>query len=70
MDKLQKLVATFLSEKFEDWESVLTDNEKAVFSLFYLKGYSIVKIAQEINYSDRQVKRILQSARKKIYKVL
>lgn len=70
MDKLQRLVAKFLSERFESWENVLTDNEKAVFSLFYLKGYSIVKIAQEINYSDRQVKRILQSARRKIYKVI
>lgn len=70
MDKLQKLVSDFLSTKFEEWKIDMTDKESVVFALFYFKGYSIIQISQEIQYSDSQVKRILKSARKKVYKKL
>lgn len=70
MDKLQKIVAEFLSSKFDEWKPYLTEIEQAVFILYYFKGYSITKISFEVNYSDRQVRRLLKSARKKIYKLL
>ena len=70
MDKIEQIVANFLSVKFEDWKPYLTQNEQAVFILHYFKGKKIYQIAMEINYSEVQVKRILKSARKKIYKLL
>lgn len=70
MDKIQEIVANFLSVKFEDWKPYLNKNEQAVFILHYFKGKKIYQIAMEINYSEVQVKRILKSARKKIYKLL
>ena len=70
MDKIQEIVADFLSVKFEDWKPYLTENEQAVFILHYFKGKKLYQIAMEINYSEVQVKRILKSARKKIYKLL
>lgn len=70
MDKLQKLVSSFLSEKFEGWKPYLTKNENYAFELFYIKKYSIVRIAQEMDYSDRQISRLLKSARDKINKRL
>lgn len=70
MDKIQEIVANFLSVKFEDWKPYLTENEQAVFILHYFKGKKLYQIAMEINYSEVQVKRILKSARKKIYKLL
>lgn len=70
MDKLEKIVADFLSNKFNEWKPYLNTNEQAVFILYYFKGYTITKISLEINYSDSQVKRILKSARKKINKLL
>lgn len=70
MDKLQKLVSDFLSAKFDEWKSGMNENERVVFALYYFKGYSIIKISQEVNYSERQVKRILKSARKKVYKLI
>lgn len=70
MDKIQEIVANFLSVKFEDWKPYLTENEQAVFILHYFKGKKLYQIAMEINYSEIQVKRILKSARKKIYKLL
>lgn len=70
MDKIQEIVANFLSVKFEDWKPYLTENEQAVFILHYFKGKKIYQIAMEINYSEVQVKRILKSARKKIYRLL
>ena len=70
MDKIQEIVADFLSVKFDEWKPYLTENEQAVFILHYFKGKKIYQIAMEINYSEVQVKRILKSARKKIYKLL
>jgi RNA polymerase sigma factor (sigma-70 family) len=70
MDKLEKIVANFLSSKFDEWKPYLNTNEQAVFILYYFKGYKIFQIAMEINYSEIQVKRILKSARKKINKLL
>lgn len=70
MDKIQEIVADFLSVKFEDWKPYLSENEQAVFILHYFKGKKIYQIAMEINYSEVQVKRILKSARKKIYRLL
>lgn len=70
MDKIQEIVANFLSVKFEDWKPYLTENEQAVFILHYFKGKKLYQIAMEINYSEVQVKRILKSARKKIYRLL
>lgn len=70
MDKLEKIVAEFLSEKFKDWKDHLTTEEQAVFILYYFKGYSIIRIAEETHYCDRTVKRYLRSARKKINKLL
>lgn len=46
MDKLEKIIAEFLSEKFNEWKEYLTTKEQAVFALFYFKGYSIIKIAE------------------------
>ena len=70
MDKIDKIIAEILSDKFEEWKPYLNKNEQAVFILYYFKGYKIFQIAMEINYSERQVKRILKSARKKINKLL
>lgn len=70
MDKIQEIVANFLSVKFEDWKPYLTENEQAVFILHYFKGKKLYQIAMEINYSERQIFRILKSARKKINKLL
>lgn len=70
MDKIDKIIADFLSVKFEEWKPYLNKNEQAVFILYYFKGYKIFQIAMEINYSEIQVKRILKSARKKINKLL
>lgn len=70
MDKIEKIVADFLSTRFEEWKPFLTTTEQAVFILHYFKGKKIYQIAMEINYSEIQVKRILKSARNKIYKLL
>lgn len=70
MDKIDKIIADFLSVKFEEWKPYLNKNEQAVFILYYFKCYKIFQIAMEINYSEIQVKRILKSARKKINKLL
>lgn len=68
MDKLQKLVSEFLSDKFKEWKPYLDQNESRAFELYYIKKYSIVKIAQEMNYSSREINRILKSAREKVIK--
>ena len=70
MDKLEQIIANFLSSKFDEWKPYLNTNEQAVFILYYFKGYKIFQIAMEINYSERNVKRLLNSARKKINKLL
>ena len=70
MEKLEQIVANFLSSKFDEWKPYLNTDEQAVFILYYFKGYKIFQIAMEINYSERQIFRILKSARKKINKLL
>lgn len=70
MDKLEQIIANFLSSKFDEWKPYLNTDEQAVFILYYFKGYKIFQIAMEINYSERQIFRILKSARKKINKLL
>lgn len=70
MDKIQEIVANFLSVKFEDWKPYLTEKEQAVFILFYFKGKKLYEIGLELNYSQRHIRRILKTARNKIYKIL
>ncbi len=70
MDKLEKLISDFLSTKFDEWKPYMTTTEQSVFALYYFKRFTIFQISQEVNYSEPQVKRILKSARKKIYKLL
>lgn len=70
MDKLDKVIASFLSTRFEDWKPYLTKDEQAVFILREFQGYSVIQTGLEIGYSERQVKRIYKSARKKINKLL
>lgn len=70
MDKLNKLISDFLSTKFDEWKQYMSSTEQDVFALYYFKGYSIIQISHELNYCYRQVKRILKSARKKVYKLL
>lgn len=70
MDKLDKIIADFLSERFDEWKVYLTKEEQAVFILVYFKGYSIVQAANKIYYSESSVKRFLKSARNKINKHL
>ena len=70
MDKIDKIVAEFLSTRFDDWKPYLTKEEQAVFILKEFKDYSDILIGYEIGYSDRQVRRIYKSARKKINKLI
>lgn len=70
MDKLDKIIADLLSPLFEKWKPHLTKEEQAVFILTYFKGYTAIQVAMEINYSDRQVRRILKSARRKINRLI
>lgn len=70
MDKIDKIVADFLSKRFDDWKPHLTKEEQAVFILREFKGYSVIQTANEIGYSDRQVRRLYKSARKKINRLL
>lgn len=68
MDKLQKLISDFLSVKFKDWKQYLDKRESRAFELRHIKRYSIIRIAQEMNYSSREINRILKSAREKVIK--
>lgn len=70
MDKLQKLVSDLLSEKFTEWKPYLTDDEQKVFVAYYFKGMSTLKISMEMNYTQRNIQKILSKAKKKIYKLL
>lgn len=70
MDKIDKLVSDFLSTKFDEWKPYMTTAEQDVFALYYFKGYTIYQIAPEVGYCERHVKRLLKSARRKIYKLL
>lgn len=70
MDKIDKIIAEFLSQRFDDWKGYLTKEEQAVFILREFKGYSVIKTGLELGYSDRQIIRLSKSARKKINKLL
>lgn len=70
MNKLDKLVSDFLSTKFDEWKPYMTSAEQDVFKLYYFCGFTIAKISIEVGYCERHVKRLLKSARKKIYKLL
>lgn len=70
MNKIERIVAEFLSEKFKEWKDYLTSDEQTVFILFYFKCYPLAKISEETHYSTRTIQRLLRSARKKIAKLL
>jgi len=70
LDKLEKLVSDFLSVKFEEWKQYMTSSEQSIFALYYFKGYTIAQISIEVGYCERHVKRLLKSARKKVYKLI
>lgn len=71
MTKFEKIIAEFLCDKFnKEWKGVLTSTEQQVFYFYYVERYSIIKISSAVHYSDRQVIRILNSARRKIEKIL
>ncbi|MDE6966868.1 MAG: hypothetical protein K2O94_07825 [Clostridiales bacterium] len=70
MDKLEKLVSDFLSTKFNEWKPYLSDDEQKVFGAYYFKGMSTLQISFEMNYSQRNIQKILRKAKRKIYKIL
>lgn len=70
MDKLNKLISDFLSTKFEEWKPYLTEEEQKVFVAYYLKDMSTLQISFEMNYSQRNIQKILTRTKKKIYKLL
>lgn len=70
MNKLQKLVSDLISERFEEWKPYLTTEEQQVFAAYYFKGMSTLKISIEMNYSQRNIQKILNKAKKKIYKLI
>lgn len=70
MDKLEKLVSDFLSTKFNEWKPYLSDDEQKVFVAHYFKGMSTLQISFEMNYSQRNIQKILRKAKRKIYKIL
>lgn len=70
MDKLNKLISDFLSTKFDEWKPYLTEDEQKVFAAYYFKDMSTLQISFEMNYSQRNIQKILNKAKRKIYKVL
>ena len=66
------MIAEIISPLYDRWkvDAKLNSNETIVFYLKEFKGYKMFEIAQEINYSEVQVKRIYKAARKKINKIL
>lgn len=71
MDKLDKIIAEFLSVKYDrEWKPYLTETERKIFVLYYFKKYSIIQISLEVHYSDRQVKRKLKDIRNKINELI
>ena len=61
---LQSEIARKVREaEHELWEietrlKQLTSPQRQVLELYYIKGYSVIKIAQMMNYSDRWVKSV------------
>lgn len=71
MDNLDyKIIKEYAMPRFEFWKQYLSPTEISVFTLYYFDNFPIYRIAQTTNYSEVQTKRILKSARKKIYKLL
>lgn len=70
MDKLNRLIADFLSIKFQEWKSYLSDDEQQVFIAYYFKGMTTLQISFEMNYTQRNIQKILNKAKKKIYRLL
>lgn len=70
MDKLDKAIANYLLKRFEEWKPHFTKEEQDVFVCTYIKRYSAVKTGFIVGYSDRQVRRILQSIRRKLNKLI
>lgn len=71
MDKLEKYIADILSPKFEnEWKPYLTEEEQKVFKAFYFKGMTTLQISFELNYTQRNIQKILKKAKKKIYRLL
>lgn len=48
----------------------LTDREKQVFDLFYVRGWKIEDIAAELDISRRTVTTVLQKIRRKSIEIL
>lgn len=70
MDKLDKAIANFLLKCFEKWKPHFTKEEQEVFICTYVKKYSAIKTGLIVGYSDRQVRRIIQSIRRKLNKLI
>lgn len=71
MDKFdKKIIEEYSSPRFQYWKEFLNPNEIAVFALYYFEDMDILQISLHLSYSESQIKRILKSARKKIYKRL
>ena len=58
MDKLDKIIGTFLSNKFDEWKPYLTKEEQAVFILYYFAedmSSDITEIAGNLTNISEQV---------------
>lgn len=69
-DGIEKASAQGLCNVFESWMPFLAVDEEAVIILKYFKNMKVYQIAMELCFSERQIMRILKSAKKKINKVL
>ena len=69
-DGIERASAECLCNIFENWMPFLTVDEEAVIILKCFKNMKVYQIAMEISFSERQINRILKSAKKKINKVL
>lgn len=69
-DKIDKIIAEVLSEKFEEWKPFLDKVEQVVIILRLFKKYPVVKICREIYYSEKAVKHYLKTAKRKIKKLI
>ena len=63
---IEKVSVECLCNAFEEWLPYLTIDEEAVIILKYFKQMKVYKIAMEINFSERQISRLIKSANKKI----
>lgn len=71
MDKFdKKIIEEYSTPRFQYWKEFLTPQETAVFALYYFEDMDILHISLHLCYSEAQIKRILKSARRKIFKRL